>query len=223
MAIITTGDELVRPSPGSGLRDSNGPTLAAACVRWGASVRRLPPLGDDRTAISAAIKSALTSADLVMLTGGVSVGDFDFTRPALEDIGAEIVFAGVAIKPGKPFLYALAASKPVFGLPGNPVSALVCAEEFVRPALERLQGRQGSMRSLHIEGVAACDYPLHNGRRHYLFCRARMENGAWTLDIIRPQGSARLGMASRAHALAAAEGGPRTVKAGEKLWFRWIK
>lgn len=222
-AVLATGDELARPEPGSGLRDSNGPALAAACARWGAAVHRLNPVGDDRAAIAAAARAALAEADMLLLTGGVSVGDFDFTRPALEDLGAKIVFAGVAIKPGKPLLFALAGGKPVFGLPGNPVSALVCAEEFVRPCLERLQGRTGSTRSFHIQGEAVCDYPLHDERRHYLFCRARLEEGRWRLDIIRPQGSARLGMASRADALAAAEGGPRTVKAGETLWFRWIK
>jgi len=222
-AVLSTGDELARSAPGSGLRDSNSPALAAACARWGAAVRRLPAVGDDRAAIAAAVRSALAEADVLLMTGGVSVGDFDFTLRALEDLGAEIVFAGVAIKPGKPFLFALVGGKPVFGLPGNPVSALVCAEEFVRPCLERLQGRPGTTRSFHVQGEAADDYPLHNGRRHYLFCRARMAQGRWKLDIIRPQGSARLGMASRAGALAVAEGGPRVIKAGEAMWFRWIK
>lgn len=223
LAILPTGDELTRPAPGAGLRDSNGPALAAACLRWGAWARRRPAVGDDRAAIAAAAKAALAEADVLLLTGGVSVGDFDFTRPALEDLGAEVVFAGVSIKPGKPLLFALVDGKPVFGLPGNPVSAMVCAEEFVRPALERLQGRAGGTRSFHIEGRAACDYPLHSERRHYLFCRARPAEEGWRLDVLRPQGSARLGMACRADALAVAEGGPRLVKEGERLWFRWIK
>jgi len=222
-AVLATGDEFARPSPGAGLRDANGPALAAACARWGALARRAPTVGDDRAAIAAAVRAALAEADMLLVTGGVSVGDFDFTRAALEDLGAEIVFAGVAIKPGKPLLFARADGKPIFGLPGNPVAALVCAEEFVRPALERLQGRADGARSLHVEGEADGGYPLHDARRHYLFCRASFEAGRWKLEILRPQGSARLAMASRANALAAAEGGPRTIRTGEKLWFRRFK
>lgn len=222
-AVLSTGDELARPRPGAGLRDANGPALTAACARWGALCRRLPPVADDLAALAAALNAALAQADVVLATGGVSVGDFDLTRPALEELGAEIVFAGTAVKPGKPMLFALVGGKPVFALPGNPVAALVCAEEFVRPALERLSGRPAGTRSFHVEGEAGDDYPLRDARRHYLFCRARFENGRWRLDILRPQGSARLAMASRANALAYAEGGPRSVREGEKLWFRWLK
>jgi len=218
VALVATGDELARPAPGAALRDSSGPALAAACTGWGAEFFRHPPVGDDRAAIAAAVRLAAAKADVVLLTGGVSVGDYDFTRAALEDLGAEIVFAGVSIRPGKPLLFARLAETLVFGLPGNPVSSLVCAEEFVLPALRGLRGLGPEGPSL--EGEVSGSFSLRDERRHYLFCRAHWEGGRWRLELLASQGSARLTAASRADALAIAEGGPRTVKAGETLRFR---
>lgn len=145
VAILTTGAELLAhdaPAPGSHeIRDSNGPFLAAACLADGFRVcsRRVVP--DDLQETQELIVQAAREAQAVILTGGVSAGSYDFVRPALEAMGATIHYHGVAIKPGKPQLFAtLAEGTAVFGLPGNPLSAVVGWHEFVRPALRLLAG-----------------------------------------------------------------------------------
>ncbi|PIR15745.1 MAG: hypothetical protein COV48_12690 [Elusimicrobia bacterium CG11_big_fil_rev_8_21_14_0_20_64_6] len=116
-----------------------------------------------------------------------------------------------------------APSKLAFGLPGNPIAALVCLEEFARPALEKLQGHAPKHPSYHLSGTAGNDYPKPLDRRQYLFCRARPAPGGYELDIIRPQGSAMLAVASRANALAIAPAGIDRVRRGDALGFRWLK
>ncbi|MBI3297228.1 MAG: molybdopterin molybdotransferase MoeA [Elusimicrobia bacterium] len=216
-AVLPTGSEL-----GTSLRDSNGPALSGLLGRWGARVRALPAARDDAAALSRALKKALSGTDLLVVTGGVSAGDFDLTRPALESLGFSTLFHGVAIKPGKPLLFGARGRTLVFGLPGNPVAALLCAEEFVRPALEGLQGRRGGPPSYHMRGVLAEPYPGTKGRRHYVFCSCRREEGRFLLTPIRPQGAAMLGMACRAQALAVSPEG-ESLEAGRELEFRWLK
>ncbi|TPW20081.1 MAG: molybdopterin molybdotransferase [Elusimicrobia bacterium] len=216
-AVLPTGDEL-----GTVLRDSNGPSISALLGRWGAASRALPPARDEEGALRRALEGALAGADLLVVTGGVSAGDFDLTRPVLESLGMKVVFHKVAMKPGKPLLFGTLGKALVFGLPGNPVAALLCAEEFVRPALEGLQGRRSAPPSYHLRGTLTDPYPGAQGRRQYLFCECRREGGRFLLTPIRPQGSAMLGMACRAQALAVAPEGGR-LGAGRELDFRWLK
>ncbi len=216
-AVLPTGDEL-----GASLRDSNGPALAALLGRWGSAARAFTPARDSGPELDASLTEALSGADLLVVTGGVSAGDFDLTRPALEALGLKTVFHKVAMKPGKPLLFGTLGRTLVFGLPGNPVAALLCAEEFVRPALEGLQGRLTAPPSYHLKGELTAPYPGAKGRRQYVFCACRRENGRFLLTPIRPQGSAMLGMACRAQALAVAPEGGR-MDAGRELDFRWLK
>ena len=127
------------------------------------------------------------------------------------------------MKPGKPLLLGLHGGKPVFGLPGNPVAVLVCLEEFVRPALETLQGHAPGHPSYHLAGTTDNAYPKPGERQQYLFCRARATGDGYRLSIIRPQGSAMLAMACSANALAVAPIGVRRVMPGDRLAFRWLK
>jgi molybdopterin molybdotransferase len=144
VVVIGTGDELVGPGeplgPGQ-IHDSNGPMLAALTRRAGAEVRceRVP---DERGATEAAIARALGEADLLILSGGVSVGPHDHVKPALHENGVEEVFWRVALRPGKPTWFGVRRSDDtlVLGLPGNPVSAYVTFTLFAAPALARLQG-----------------------------------------------------------------------------------
>jgi molybdopterin molybdotransferase len=141
VAIITTGDEL-RP-PGATLaegelHDSNGPMLAALLAPC-ADVTDVAHTGDDPAALAETIRS-FASADAVVMSAGVSVGDHDPVHGALRSLGAQLEFWKVAVKPGKPFLHARLGAQHVFGLPGNPVSTFVTAFLFVRPALARLAG-----------------------------------------------------------------------------------
>lgn len=231
VAVLATGDELVdhREEPAYGrIRNSNGPALLAALSRWGASVEDLGIAPDEPAALRAALDAALPRADVLVVTGGVSVGDFDCTKSVFAALGAREVFWKTAIKPGKPLYFGVleaagAPAKLAFGLPGNPVAALVCLEEFVRPALETLQGYAPRHPSYHLSGAALNDYPKPADRRQYLFCRARSTPAGYELDIIRPQGSAMLGMASRANALAVAPAGADRVRRGDVLGFRWLK
>lgn len=230
-AVLATGDELVAPreplGPGK-IRNSNGPALLAALSRWGVPADDLGIAPDEPAALRSVLASALERADVLVVTGGVSVGDFDCTKSVFADLGLREVFWKVAIKPGKPLFFGAleapgAPPKLAFGLPGNPIAALVCLEEFVRPALEKLQGHAPKHPSYHLSGTAGNDYPKPADRMQYLFCRARPAAGGYELEIIRPQGSAMLGMASRANALAVAPAGSDRVRRGDALGFRWLK
>jgi molybdopterin molybdotransferase len=146
VAVLATGTELVsvgaRPGPEE-IRDSNTYSLAAYAERAGASVRRLPLAGDDPDALRATIAAAAEAADVVVLSGGVSMGRYDFTKPALHALGARVHFERVALRPGKPTVFAeLPGDRQVlaFGLPGNPVSVSVTFNLFARTALRAMQG-----------------------------------------------------------------------------------
>jgi molybdopterin molybdotransferase len=143
VAVLTTGDELVPPSstPGPGeIREGNTLQLAALATLAGAQVVRRAVLPDDSKALERGFAEALIDADVLVTTGGVSMGQYDLVGAALEAVGVRQVFHKVAIKPGKPVWFGAQDAKPVFGLPGNPVSCLVGFEVFVRPALARMGG-----------------------------------------------------------------------------------
>lgn len=144
VAVLTTGDELVElhqtPGP-TQIRDSNRCTITSIARRAGAEIVRSEIVRDDKAATRAAIRSALGEADVLVLSGGVSAGDYDFVAEALQAEGVAQVFHKVEMKPGKPLWYGRRAGQPVFGLPGNPVSSLVTARIFMAPALRALGGR----------------------------------------------------------------------------------
>ena len=231
VAILATGDELTPlsdPLLSGKIYNSNGPAIAAFLSRWNIPCLDLGIAGDAPVKLEDDLKKALADADVLIVSGGVSVGDFDYTKTVLENIGVQEVFWKVAIKPGKPLFYGVHSNegegnKIIFGLPGNPVSALVCLEEFVRPALEKMQGFTPSHPSYHLEGKILNRYSKPRDRQQYLFCNARKNEANWDLEIIRPQGSAMLGMASSANALAMACIGIDQVSPGDRLPFRWIK
>ncbi|MFM8934219.1 MAG: molybdopterin molybdotransferase MoeA [Gemmataceae bacterium] len=143
VAIVSTGNELVDPNmkPGPGkIRNSNGPMLMAQVARTGAVPRFLGIAPDCPQATESLVKEGL-GHQVLLLSGGVSVGPKDLVRPALEKLGVQIKVHGVQLKPGKPFLFGIHPSGVVvFGLPGNPVSSYVTFELLVRPALQRLKG-----------------------------------------------------------------------------------
>ncbi len=123
------------------IRDSNGPSLQAALIKSGLNCSKLEISPDDPKILETKLRKLVTDNDVVMLTGGVSVGKYDFVPEAIKNIGAEIHIHGVLMKPGKPFLYAsLGNNKHIFGLPGNPLSVLTGFYELVLPALRRMSG-----------------------------------------------------------------------------------
>lgn len=142
VAIISTGNEIVdtakRPKIGQ-IRNSNSIMLFALAKKAGADVNVLPLVGDDLSSLTKAVRKAIRSSDIVITTGGVSVGKYDLTKQAIIDAGSEIFFEKVRLKPGKPSVFAKCGKTLIFGLPGNPVSAAVSFQLFVRLAIKIMQ------------------------------------------------------------------------------------
>ncbi len=144
VTVLCTGEELRPVSDRVGrheLRDSNGPSLTAALALWGYQGVTHKVVPDDPKALAAKLKRAVNQHDVVILSGGVSVGKYDFVPQAIKLTGGRIRFHGVAMRPGKPELYAtVGRNKHIFGLPGNPLSVMTGFYEFVLPALRRMSG-----------------------------------------------------------------------------------
>lgn len=144
VAIVGTGDELVGvedvPTE-SQIRDSNRYSLAAQVSRAGGEVTFAGTVRDDPVATRQILARALEGSDLLLISGGVSMGKYDFVEGALAALGARVVFDAVEIRPGRPLVFGFAQNRPFFGLPGNPLSAFVTFEVFGRMALDRLAGR----------------------------------------------------------------------------------
>ncbi len=218
VAILTTGDELVdcgaTPGPGQ-IRDANLPALCAQVSTFGAMPVPFARIPDQRAQVEAAIREALASADMVLTTGGVSVGDRDFVKPVLEELGAEPIFWRVDQKPGGPLGFWVLEGKPIFGIPGNPVAAMVMVEEYVRPALRRMMG----FRHLHRpQCTAILDAPWRKSspdeRVHFLRAILREEDGRRRVSLTGPQGSGILSSMLRANALALIPEDQSAIEAG---------
>ena len=218
VALFSTGDELVPPdeSPGPGkIRDSNRYGLSAQVAEFGAIPVDLGLTGDDPQRIRALITRGLEAADCLVTSGGVSVGDVDLTRRVLAEFGP-IETMRVAMKPGMPQAFGLAGDKPVFGLPGNPVSSMIVCDQFVRPALRKMAGHAELFRPRQW---AAAAEPLRKpaGKTHFL--RAIVEHGAGRLTarLAGPQGSGILRSLVLANALVILEPEVTQVAAGEMV------
>ncbi|TYO95799.1 molybdopterin molybdochelatase [Geothermobacter ehrlichii] len=156
VAIVSTGDELVEPGtvPGPGqIVNSNGLALAAAVQQAGGEPLLLGIAADDRDSLRRRLAEGL-EADVLISSAGVSAGDRDLVRVVLEELGVRQLFWKIDVKPGRPTAFGLRDGKPVFSLPGNPVSALLTFEEFVRPALRRMQGDAQPMRPMRHATLA---------------------------------------------------------------------
>jgi molybdopterin molybdotransferase len=182
VALLATGDELVDPGtapPAGGVPASSSVMLEALVRAAGAEPRSLGRAGDDATVLAGRLRDALAS-DVVLTTGGVSVGDHDHVAAALAALGCTARWHGVRMRPGKPTWFGTHEDTLVFGLPGNPASTLVAFELFVRPALRRCAGVRGRAARPWVELVAATDMPGAGTREHIV--RARIDDGAvWAL------------------------------------------
>ena len=217
VALLVTGDELTDPgeqlAPG-GIYSSNGYALAGQVERAGATLAMRERVADSAQATSAALGSALDEADVVVVSGGVSVGPHDHVKPALAGLGVEQRFWGVSLRPGKPVWFGTLGDKLAFGLPGNPVSAMVTFQLFVRPALAALQGADPSISrtSARLEQAVA-----RNPRREQAV-RVRLAAGddGWRVSPTKgAQGSHVLTSMLRANALALIAPGEGEAPAGE--------
>ena len=168
VAVIATGNELAATPGPHDIRNSNGPLLVSLLQPY-ADVVDLGVVGDEIEATRAAFEIGL-AYDVLVTTGGVSRGDLDLVRPALESLGGEVLLHGVALQPGKPFLCARRGDSFAFGLPGNPASALVCADLFVLPFLVALQGGSFDATPARREGVLSAPVKASAQRRRVFPC-----------------------------------------------------
>jgi molybdopterin molybdotransferase len=218
--VVVTGTELAAPGdplgPGE-IYDANGFILATQVRSTGADVERLPPVKDDPAVTRAAIERGL-AADVLVTTGGVSVGVYDLVRAAEAELGVEEVFWRVAMRPGKPISFGVRGRTLVFGLPGNPVSSLVGFELFVRPAL------------LALQGAAVPEPPFRPGRLgratrrtaardSLLRARSRVEGGEVVLDPLTGQESHMIAQAATADALVLVPRGNGELEAGSPISY----
>lgn len=220
VSIVRTGGEFTTsedPLPGK-IFSSNDAMLAAALQQEGitSGVRILTPK-DVREELIRDLRSAVDSSDLVITTGGVSVGDHDLVRACSEELGAEVLFHGVLQKPGKPMLLARLRNTVIFGLPGNPRAVLMAWHEYVLPFLRAMQGsRDPWLRSAHLP--LATSITLKGTRAE--FRTARIEEGR--VHLLADQGSHMLSSMIAAHALAYFPSHVRTVEAGDPVEVHYL-
>ena len=218
VCVLTTGDELHEPGeplgPG-GVRNSNAHSVPALVERAGGEVERVETVPDDPAATREAIKRGLNS-DVVVICGGVSVGEHDHVRAALAELGVEEAFWGVALRPGKPTAFGThPGGALVFGLPGNPVSAMVTFLLLARPAIAALLGSNpGRHRATAILDE---DYAKKPGRAHAVRCRLELAEDGWHARTTGEQGSHVLTSMLGADALALIPTDSGSVSAGERV------
>ncbi|MEZ5426232.1 MAG: molybdopterin molybdotransferase MoeA [Pyrinomonadaceae bacterium] len=203
VSILATGSEIVEigDTPGADqIRNSNSAMLAAFAGRL-ADVTVLPIARDDLENLKKTVREAIRSCDLLVISGGVSVGDYDFTKPALREIGADVFFERVSLKPGKPTVFARRADTLIFGLPGNPVSIAVTFFVFVRMALLEMQN--AAITGLK-KGFARLTHPIKATRERDALLPVSLETdeaGHLTIETLRFSGSSNFIAFARANGL----------------------
>ena len=204
VAILATGDEVVPPweTPGPGqIRDANSYTVAAQVRKYGGVPLILGVVRDEEALVREGVRRALAErADLIVTSGGVSIGDFDLVKQVLAAEG-EMRFWSLNMKPGRPLAFGVVGGVPLVGLPGNPVSAMIATELFVRPALRKMQGFTEwpwpELRARLTDPITRKD-----GRRHYLRVRLRETDEGWEATLTGDQGSGILFSLVQADGLA---------------------
>jgi len=224
VTVITTGAELRQPAERAGIhevRDSNGPMLVAAIAEHGFGPADWVCVPDDRAELLTALRQALDGSDVVLVTGGVSVGKYDLVPDVIREAGATIHYHGVAMKPGKPQLFATVGSnRCLFGLPGNPLAVLTGFHEFALPALRYLSG------CLEADCRRLLRFPLLSGvttkgrQRHYLLGRLVHAAGGMAVEPVPNAGSADLVAGSKADGMIIVPVGVSSVPAGACVDFR---
>lgn len=213
VAILATGEELAAPGSEAGpfqIYESGGVGLSAMIARWGGEPVRLTPAGDDEAAIAAAVAGA--DADLVVTVGGASVGDYDLVKPALAGLGLSLEVETVNIRPGKPTWFGvLGDGRLVLGLPGNPASAFVCAELFLKPLVRTFQGAAAGPAMTRARLAEAL--PTNGPREHWM--RARLvPNG---VTAFADQDSSLVTVFAAADVLLRRRAGATAAEVGEEV------
>ena len=218
VTVISTGDEIVEPNvkPGiSQIRNSNGYQLAAQVFQAGAIPEYLGIAPDNEADTFRMISEALAESDVVLLTGGVSMGTFDFVPKILEQSGIEILFRTVAIQPGKPTIFGIKGNKRIFGLPGNPVSCFTIFEILVKPLIWKMMGVEQPVRNLRLP--LGMDYQRkRTDRMQWLPVQIR-DGNVFPLEY---HGSAHIFSLATAYAIAAIPLGITKLDKGDQIDVR---
>ncbi len=200
VAVVSTGDELVdiNEAPHMGkITNSNGYALSALVAECGAVPLPLGIARDTRESLRAKLEAAM-EADCIISSGGVSVGDYDFVKDVLKDMGSQMIFWKVAMKPGKPLAFGVIGGKPAFGLPGNPVSSMVAFEQFVRPALLKMSGRSSIFRAA-LNARLTREIKVKPGRMNFVRAELKIEDAGLTVTPLDGQGSGIISTTVRAN------------------------
>jgi molybdopterin molybdotransferase len=220
IGILSSGTELVEPSnivePGK-IRESNSYGISVQCNLWGAVPTRLGIAGDNPDQLKAAIQSGL-EFDILVITGGVSMGDYDLIPDILREMGVEILFHKVNQKPGKPVLYGKIGSKHVYGLPGNPVAAYLDFELYVGPLIRRMAG-ETNFEPEWLSGITKGEFRIKSDRPHLKPARVELIDGVWNIAPAASMGSADILSIVGTNAFAKYPDGRYTVPSGEKAQF----
>ncbi|MFD1192468.1 molybdopterin molybdotransferase MoeA [Phenylobacterium conjunctum] len=215
VALVSTGEEIVEPPADPGrfqIYDSGTPGLAAMLEGWGANVIRAKPVRDQLEAVIEALRGA--DADLIVTVGGASVGDHDLVRAAGEALGLSMKVSSVAVRPGKPtFFGVLADGRRMLGLPGNPASAFVCAELFLKPLIDAFSGAPAEPRLVSARLAAAL--PANGSREHWMRARLESREGMVFAAPFSDQDSSLVSVFATADALVRRPAGAPTAHAGD--------
>jgi molybdopterin molybdotransferase len=225
VAIIGTGDELIpvdQPLKPGKIRDSNSYVLYNQAILIGASPSRLGTVLDEMPRVKEALRAALKNNDVVVTTGGVSVGEHDFVKQVFEDLGAELKFWKVAQKPGKPMAFWTMGRKLAFGLPGNPVAAAICFEEYVRPALLKMMGRTKLFRPL-VTAKLTHQLKKKPGRLQYIGVRLEVKNGCRFATVNGKHGSGILSSLSGADGIGLLDSQTSLFNQGDEIKVQLFK
>lgn len=221
VVVLSTGTELVQPGEreleAGEIYDSNSFALVAQAIEAGAEARRITAVADDEEALRTAAEEALEDADVVITSGGVSVGERDLVKGTMLGLGVEQVFWGVKFKPGKPLFFGVREDARVFGLPGNPVSAMVCFELFVRPALMRMMGDKEDVKRPHIQVYFDEHISNRYGRLHAMRVKLERTPKGWLAESVGAQGSGLISSLTKADALALIGPEAEGVTAGDPV------
>jgi molybdopterin molybdotransferase len=218
IAILCTGDELVDVDGNleeSKIISSNSYTLAAQVKDCGAVPVQLGIARDRKEEIREKLRQG-TRADVLISSAGVSVGDYDFAKDALGDLGMEMAFWQISMKPGKPLAFGTIQGKPVFGLPGNPVSSMISFEEFVRPSLLKMMGHREVLRPV-VEAILQEEIRKTAGRRHFIRAFVSFKEGSYFATTTGDQGSGILMSMLKANGLIMIPEAQEIARVGEKV------
>ncbi|MCX5854361.1 MAG: molybdopterin molybdotransferase MoeA [Deltaproteobacteria bacterium] len=223
VAVLATGDELVdideSPTPWQ-IVSSNSYSIAAQISECGGIPLQIGIAKDTREDLVAKFKAALR-ADLIISSGGVSVGDYDLVKDIMKEVGNNMQFWQVAMRPGKPLAFGSLEGIPIFGLPGNPVSSMVSFEQFVRPSILKMTGHKNLFRKT-VKATLKEDITKKEGTRHFIRAKVDYENGQYTVSTTGEQGSGILKSMVRANGLIVLPEDATSVKAGGKVAVQLI-